>query len=121
MKTIFAVDDSAVILLYIEESLKEKGYSAVSAKNGDKAYEKLKKYNDPIDVFIIDIIMAGMDGLTLIREIRKMDGYKTTPVIVLTSINDNSTVEEAKSAGANCWIPKPFEIEDVITAIEKLG
>ena len=121
MKTIFAVDDSAVILLYIEESLKEEGYTVISANNGNKAFEKIKQYTGLIDVFIIDIIMSGMDGISLIREIRKMDDYNITPVIVLTSIDDDSSKEEAKSVGANCWIQKPFDIRDVIAAIEKLS
>ena len=121
MKTILAVEDSAVILLYIEESLKKNGYNVLTAKNGNKALAQIENIEGTIDLFIIDIIMSGMDGLTLIRKIRQIERYNQSPVIVLTSVSDETAIEDAKSAGANCWINKPFEMDDLIAAIERLG
>ncbi|MBI9099347.1 MAG: response regulator [Spirochaetaceae bacterium] len=120
MKTILAVDDSAVIRLYFEESLKETDYAILTAKDGNNALQQIEKSENPIDAFIIDIIMAGMDGLTLIRHIRQLKNYRDTPIMVLTSLSDPSSVEEARSAGANCWVNKPFEIEQVLSALDKL-
>jgi two-component system chemotaxis response regulator CheY len=121
MKTILAADDSAVILLYIEESLKDEGYNVISAKNGMKALELIGNFKGIIDFFIIDIIMSPMDGLSLIQRIRQMEMYKDTPVIVLTSLTDESTIENAKLSGANCWINKPFEMGALLDAIKRLG
>jgi CheY-like chemotaxis protein len=97
MKTILAADDSAVILLYIEESLKDEGYNVISAKNGMKALELIENFNGIIEM------------------------YKDTPVIVLTSLTDESTIENAKLSGANCWINKPFEMGALLDAIKRLG
>lgn len=120
MTKIFAVDDSASIRLYMDKSLREMGYAVELAEDGDVALERLKEHTDPIDVFVIDVVMRKMDGITLIRHIREMERFKDTPVIVLTNLNDESMIETAKSSGANCWVSKPFEAEKVAEVIESL-
>lgn len=120
MKRVFAVDDSASIRLYMDKILSQMGYEVELADDGDTALEKIRRHDGPIDVFVIDIVMKKMDGFTLIKHIRGMDRFKTTPIIVLTNLEDFSNVENAKSSGANCWISKPFEARQVSEAIENL-
>lgn len=120
MKTIFAVDDSASIRLYMDKVLTQMGYAVELADDGDSALNKLKNIEDPLDIFIIDIVMRRMDGLTLIRHIREMDRFKDIPVIVLTNLDDKKMIEEAKDAGANCWISKPFDAGQIADVIESL-
>jgi len=117
MLTIFAVDDSATIRKFINEALVSRGYRVKLAENGNEAIRKIHEYAEIIDVFILDIIMTGIDGISLIRKIRNIEIYKTTPIIVLTNMTVDSAVDEAKSAGANCWINKPFNIEELVEAI----
>ena len=117
LKKIFAVDDSATIRMFINEALVTRGYHVELADDGNDALRKIHEYVDVIDLFIIDIIMTGMDGISLIGKIRNIEIYKTTPIIVLTSTTGESVIESAKSAGANCWINKPFEIEELVEAI----
>jgi two-component system, chemotaxis family, chemotaxis protein CheY len=117
MKKIFAVDDSATIRKFIEEALVDRGYHVETAEDGNDAIGKIHEYVESIDLFIIDIIMTGMDGIELITKIRDIEIYKLTPIIVLTSMTDESAKEVAKSAGANCWIDKPFDIEELVEAI----
>ena len=64
--------------------------------------------------------MKKMDGISLIRHIREMDRFRETPVIILTNLNDQSMIETAKSAGASCWILKPFEAKQIADVIETL-
>jgi len=120
MTRVFAVDDSASIRLYMEKGLGGMGYEVELAEDGDAALEKLKNHTGPVDVFVIDVVMRGMDGITLIRHIKNMEKYRDTPVIILTNLDDQSMVETAKSAGANCWILKPFEAKQVADVIESL-
>jgi len=117
MKKIFAVDDSATIRMFIEEALVNRGYHVETAENGNDAIRKIQEFIDTIDIFIIDIIMTGMDGIALISKIRDIEIYKSTPIIVLTSMTDESAIDVAKSAGADCWISKPFDIEELVEAI----
>lgn len=120
MKRIFAVDDSASIRLYMEKMLSELGYSVELAVDGESAIEAIRKHSEPVDIFIIDIVMKKMDGFSLIALIREIDMYKSVPVIILTNLDDTSLIEKAKSLGVSCWISKPFEVEQVSRAIESL-
>lgn len=120
MKKVFAVDDSASIRLYMDKVLGQMGYSIELAEDGDIALERIRDHMEPIDIFIIDIVMKGMDGFTLIKHIRNLDRFKSTPIIVLTNLEDFSNVESAKSSGANCWITKPFDARQISEAIENL-
>lgn len=120
MKHVFAVDDSASIRLYMDKMLGGMGYSVELAGDGDEALEILGKHQGPIDVFVIDIVMKNMDGITLIRKIREIDLFSGTPVIVLTNLTDMTHVEKAKEAGASCWITKPFDAHQIAEAIDTL-
>lgn len=64
--------------------------------------------------------MPKMTGVELIREIRKMDEHKFTPILFLTTESDVKLKQEAKEAGANGWIVKPFVPEKLIFAINKV-
>lgn len=121
MKRIFAVDDSASIRMYMEKTLGSMGYEVELADDGDTALEKLRVHENPVDVFVIDVVMRNMDGITLIRHLREMEKFSATPVIVLTNLNDLSVVESARAAGASCWITKPFEARQIAEAIENLA
>lgn len=120
MKRVFAVDDSASIRMYMKQMLTDMGYEVELAEDGESALEALKEYSDPIDVFIIDIVMRQMDGISLIRNIRTIDRFKSVPVIILTNLDDTSLISTAKSLGVNCWIAKPFEAHQISQAIESL-
>ncbi len=98
MKKIFVVDDSATIRMFIEKALVNRGYSVESADDGNEAIKQIQEYIDTIDLFIIDIIMTGMDGITLINKIREIESYKSTPIIVLTSMINESTKYVAKES-----------------------
>lgn len=120
MKRLFAVDDSASFRLYLDKVLTQMDYIVDFADDGDTALDKLVDYEAPLDVFIIDVVMRRMDGFTLIRHIREIDRFKNTPVIVLTNFDDVHMIEEAKAAGANCWISKPFDAGQIADVIEAL-
>lgn len=120
MKKIFAVDDSKSIRLYMDQVLSKKGYDIELADDGDTALDRLGNHSEPIDVFIIDIVMKKMDGITLIKHIRQLERFSSTPVIVLTNMDDPTVVDRAKEAGADCWISKPFDAEQISEAVQRL-
>lgn len=121
MKKVFAVDDSASIRVYIEHKLKEAGFQVSLAEDGDIALEHLQSRNEEVDIFVIDVVMKKMNGITLMKHIRDMDKFANTPIIVLTNLSDMSIIEEARELGASCWITKPFEARQLIEAIENLA
>lgn len=119
MKTIFVTDDSPTARASISYVLKENGYSVMLAENGVDAVNKIKETDDPIDLFLCDVNMPQMDGITLVGEIRKIQKCKFTPVLMLTTESQETKKMEAKNAGASGWIVKPFEPEQLVGLVNR--
>lgn len=117
MKYIVIVDDSDVIRSIVEQTLKMYNYSdIITAVNGKDALPKIKENLGNIAMYIFDVNMPEMDGLTLLEEVRKFD--KTTPIIMLTTETDKEKILKAREIGATGWIIKPFEGEKFIKVID---
>lgn len=117
-KKILAVDDSASIRKSISFVLSQENYEVIEAVDGIDGLSKAK--SEKIDLFITDINMPNMDGIQFIKELRAMPEYKFTPIIALTTENQDSKMQEGKQAGATGWIVKPFTSEKLISIIKKI-
>ena len=117
MKTIFLVDDSATILLSISNILSKAGYATEKAGNAEEA---LKKFQEgvKIDLLITDLNMPGMNGIELIKEVRKLPNYRFVPILFLTTESQQSRKMEAKAAGASGWIVKPATADELLNTIK---
>jgi two-component system chemotaxis response regulator CheY len=117
MSTIMLVDDSATILLSISSILAKAGYSVEKAANAEEA---LRKFNAGVKIklLITDLNMPGMNGIELIREVRKLAAYKFVPILFLTTESQQSKKLEAKAAGASGWIVKPASAEELLSTIK---
>jgi len=110
-KTILIVDDGVSMLLAVKDLLRSKGVRVLTATNGKEALEYIKETNPySISLIITDLIMPLLDGISLIKEIRKISDYTNIPIIAMSSQKNESVVMEAKIAGANSFISKPFNI-----------
>lgn len=115
--SIFIVDDSSVVRSVVKKSLELYGYNEViEAEDGVDAMEKIRSEYQNIELYVLDVNMPRMDGITLIGEIRKLDS--TTPVVMLTTESDKSKMMKAKGLGATGWIIKPFDAEKFIKVVE---
>lgn len=117
MKTIFLTDDSATILLSISNILTKAGYSVEKASTGEEA---LRKFQSGVkaDLLITDLNMPGMNGIDLIKEVRKLSAYKFMPILFLTTESQQSRKLEAKAAGASGWIVKPATADELLNTIK---
>lgn len=117
MKTIFLVDDSATILLSISNILGKAGYATEKAGSAEEA---LKKFGAgvKVDLLITDLNMPGMNGIDLIKEVRKLPAYKFMPILFLTTESQQSRKMEAKAAGASGWIVKPATADELLNTIK---
>jgi DNA-binding NtrC family response regulator len=115
-KTVLHVDDDPSILALVKAALQHRGYTVVSISDPTKALQELRRSG--ARVAILDIEMPVMDGLTLLREIKKQDaGIKT---IMLTGMVSMSTVLNATSLGAEECVFKPIKnLNDVVQAVER--
>jgi two-component system, chemotaxis family, chemotaxis protein CheY len=117
-KTILVVDDSEPIRQAVLYMLRKKDFEVLTGVDGKDA---LKHFNGKtINLVITDLHMPNMDGIELIREVRKMEDYNRIPILVLTTKSQLSIKMEAKKAGATGWIVKPFEEEKLLSIIRKV-
>ena len=119
-KTILAVDDSVTMLQTISLSLEKEGYKVITASDGIEGLNVLKG-GEKFDVIITDVNMPNMDGIALTAEIRKLEKYKFTPVIVLTTESQVGKKEDGKQAGATGWIVKPFKPEQLVSVVRRVS
>ena len=117
-KTILIVDDSATIRQVVGMTLKGAGYEVMEASDGKDALKKLD--GKKINLIISDVNMPNMDGITFVKEAKKLANYKFTPVIMLTTESQESKKAEGQAAGAKAWVVKPFQPAQMLAAVSKL-
>lgn len=113
---ILIVDDAAFMRMMIKDILSKNGYEVVGeANDGNQAIEKYKELKP--DLVTMDITMPEMDGITALKEIKKIDG--SAKVIMCSAMGQQAMVIDAIQAGAKDFIVKPFQADRVIEAIKK--
>lgn len=117
-RRILAVDDSVSIRKSISFILGQEDFEVVEAENGADGLTKAK--GEKFGLIITDINMPIMDGIQFIKELRSTVEHKFTPIIVLTTENQDSKMQEGKAAGATGWIVKPFSSEKLIAVVKKI-
>jgi two-component system, OmpR family, response regulator MprA len=109
---ILAVDDDIEILDVLSRGLKFEGYEVDTAEDGEKALARFKETAP--DLVLLDVMMPGMDGLEVAREIRKM---RDTPVLMLTAKDAVTDKVAGLDAGADDYIVKPFEFDELLARV----
>lgn len=117
-KTILIVDDSASLRQVVSIALKSSGYDVIEGTDGQDALNKLK--GQKVHLIISDVNMPNMDGITFVKEVKKLPDYKFTPIIMLTTEAGEDKKAAGQAAGAKAWVVKPFRPEQMITAVSKL-
>ena len=116
MTQILIVDDAEFLRVRISKMLVGEGFEVSEAENGLKAIESYKTKKP--DMVLMDVTMPEMDGLTALKELRKID--PNAKVVMLTALGQESVVLEAVKSGAKDFIVKPFDRDRVMSAINKL-
>ena len=117
-KTILTVDDSASIRQMVKLTLGAAGYNVLEACDGKDALTKAGSAE--VHMVVTDLNMPNMDGMSLIRELRKLAAYRGVPIVFLTTESDESRKAEAKQSGATAWITKPFKQEQLLAIVKKV-
>lgn len=114
-KKILAVDDNAVNLAAIEQTLQDE-YEIIPMVAGKRAIKYLGV--EKVDLILLDVQMPDMDGIQTLEEIRKLDNGWTVPVIFLTATNDSDVSAAGARLGIMDYITKPFDGTDLKKRIE---
>jgi len=118
MTAILTVDDSASIRQAIKIALSGEGYSVAEACDGAEGIAKADA--GAYALIVTDLNMPVMDGLTMIRELRKKPVHAGTPILFLTTESDAEVKAQAKAAGATGWLTKPFDPEQLVRIVNKV-
>ena len=117
IKRILIVDDSPMIHNLLKKTLVANGYEVCGdAKNGKEGTELFEELNP--DLVFMDITMPVMDGITAAKSIKA--AHSDAHIIMLTAMGDEDIVSQAKEAGVDIFLKKPFNDYKIVSAISKL-
>jgi two-component system chemotaxis response regulator CheY len=127
MRRILVVEDSSSTRAFVRSILEGEpfaktlgGVEVVEASSGFEAMRLLPR--GPYDLVITDINMADINGLELIRFVRKSEQYRSTPIVIISTQGTERDVERGVALGANAYLAKPFSPEDLrATCLKVLG
>ncbi len=118
MPTILAVDDSNSMRQMVAFTLKGAGYDVIEARDGVEALNIAR--GRAVNLVITDVNMPNMDGITLIKELRRLPNYRFTPLLMLTTESSADKKQQGKTAGATGWIVKPFNPDQLLATVKKV-
>ncbi len=117
-KQILVVDDEPSLLEIFSMMLKRQGFTVWKATNALDALDLVR--NIKPDLFILDVMMPGMNGIELCRELRTWPDTHTTPVMMLSALSDARTQRESLDAGADLYLRKPILPRDLVSRVQEL-
>jgi len=116
MVNILVIEDDEKLNYIVCSFLNNKGYRAISCKNGSEAFDRILE--EPVNLIISDIMMPEIDGFELAAEIRRQD--KSIPILFMTARDDITAKEKGYSLGIDDYMVKPIEMDELILRVAAL-
>lgn len=117
MKKILIIDDENDFADTVKMRLEASGHHVISASDGKSGLAAAKRENP--DVILLDLVMAGMNGFTVLSELKKDPYTATIPVIILTAKTETEYVLDAESLGAAGYLSKPVKMQELDECLRK--
>jgi DNA-binding response OmpR family regulator len=114
---VLVVEDEKKTASFIRKALQAEGFAVDVCHNGDEAWAAAR--TTPFDAIVLDIMLPGRDGLSLLRQLRERKN--ATPVLLLSARGEVNERVEGLNAGADDYLPKPFVIAELIARVRALG
>ena len=114
---VLVVEDEKKTASFIRKALQAEGFAVDVCYNGDDAWAAARA--TPFDAIVLDIMLPGRDGLSLLRQLRERQN--PTPVLLLSARGEVNERVEGLNAGADDYLPKPFVIAELIARVRALG
>jgi len=115
---ILLVEDAEEISSLLEYLLKRAGFTVAIARDGKQAVEYIAR-EAPVDLAILDILLPYFSGFDLVEKIRHSDTWKAVPIVMLTAKAQEKDIVRALEMGANDYILKPFQPNEVIARLRR--
>jgi DNA-binding response OmpR family regulator len=113
---ILVIDDERLLVKSTAMALRLRGYDAVEALDGPSGITAALE--EKPDLILLDIMMPGMDGWQVLQQLREKEETGDIPILVFTAKEYSNGTTVADLNGADGFVPKPFELEDLIESIE---
>lgn len=117
--SILVVEDDEHIAKVLIFMLERQGYRVTHAADGRAAAEHIASNAAP-DMALLDVMLPYVDGFELVRQIRERDGWSHVPVLMLTAKNTESDTVRALDAGADDFIVKPFQPNELLARVRRV-
>jgi two-component system alkaline phosphatase synthesis response regulator PhoP len=118
MSRVLVVEDEAHLAQGLRFNLQAEGYSAEVVGDGEAATERLLDKKEDFDVIVLDIMLPGKDGFSVVAELRAARNY--VPVLMLTARSRPEDVLKGFAAGADDYLPKPFDLSILLARLQGL-
>ena len=115
-KQLMLVDDDPNLILLVKDYLEFRGYQVITAGNGREALDLLEEQIP--DLIICDVMMPEMDGYSLVQHIRENSTTEWVPVLFLSAKGQSQDRVKGLNTGADVYIVKPFEPEELVAQVE---
>lgn len=112
------VEDEEELVRIVQTFFRDEGYDVRIAMNAEEALVVLEKFVP--DVIVSDVRMGPMDGFQFLHTLRSMPSRKNIPFIFLTIMDDRQSVQQAASMGADGYLTKPFDVEDLHERVKQV-
>ncbi len=117
MAKILVAEDSITDLQFIKDALKQTGHEIITASNGDEA-ERVAR-SGGVDLIILDVVMPKKNGFQVCRSLKRDENFRHIPIIMITSKTQESDRFWGLKQGADEYVTKPFEPENLLQAVKK--
>ncbi len=114
-RTVLVVDDDPSVRTLLEMVLQVEGFEVQCAPNGERALEMVAERRP--DVVIVDVMMPGLDGRALTRQLRDDPITRDLPIVICSALADDPEQWQAWASGANSFIPKPFDVDALVAEL----
>jgi len=116
-KNVMVVEDNEKNRKLMRVVLKAKGYNVIEAETGEEALNILR--NQKPDIILMDIQLPGIDGITLIKQIKATTTLKDIPIIAVTAYAMKGDEEKIMEAGCDAYVSKPINTQELPLIVEK--
>ena len=115
---VLVADDNRTDRTLLSKIVAREGHEVIEAVDGEDALARVT--GAKIDLFLCDVNMPRIDGLTLVKRLRALAAFKFSPILMLTTEIDPEKKRIAKEAGATGWLVKPFQPDQLLATIRKV-
>jgi DNA-binding response OmpR family regulator len=118
LPSVLVVDDEPQVVWVLQFSLEAEGYTTYAASNGIEALHEITRHRP--SMMVLDIMMPGMDGWSLLEEMLKLPDDERPRVVIVSALSSLRDRAKAAELGADAYVPKPFNVEELLEVLHGL-